>query len=100
MGQARSPMADFLIDCYFNGFCKGRYNFVSTPCDAKKLHDSKLCHITQSCDSGLCRILLSSDSKQHSTEIFKNMFYLRLRAMPLSVNFKSIIFLLTPRYAA
>jgi hypothetical protein len=23
MGQARSHMTDFLIDCYFNGFCKG-----------------------------------------------------------------------------
>jgi hypothetical protein len=37
MGQERSPMTDFLIDCYFNGFCKGRKNFVSTPRFAKKL---------------------------------------------------------------
>jgi hypothetical protein len=37
MKQARSPMADFLKDCYFNGFCKGRKNFVSTPRYAKKL---------------------------------------------------------------
>jgi hypothetical protein len=37
MGQARSPMTDFLIDCYFNGFCKGRTKFVSTPRYAKKL---------------------------------------------------------------
>jgi hypothetical protein len=36
MGQARSPMTDFLIDCYFNGFYKGRKNFVSTPRYAKK----------------------------------------------------------------
>jgi hypothetical protein len=24
-------MTDFLKDCYFNGFCKGRKNFVLTP---------------------------------------------------------------------
>jgi hypothetical protein len=28
-------MSDFLKDCYFNGFCKGRKNFV--PTFAKKL---------------------------------------------------------------
>jgi hypothetical protein len=33
----RSPMTDFLIDCYFNGFCKGIKNFISTPRYAKKL---------------------------------------------------------------
>jgi hypothetical protein len=38
MGPARLPMTDFLIDCYFNGFCKGRKNSVLTPCNAKKLH--------------------------------------------------------------
>jgi hypothetical protein len=32
MGQARSPMTDFLIDCYLNGFCKGRKNFCSRYC--------------------------------------------------------------------
>jgi hypothetical protein len=30
-------MTDFLIDCYFNGLCKGRKNFVPTPRYAKKL---------------------------------------------------------------
>jgi hypothetical protein len=30
-------MTDFLKDCYFNGFCKGRKNFVPTPRYAKKL---------------------------------------------------------------
>jgi hypothetical protein len=30
-------MTDFLKDCYFNGFCKGRKNFVLTPRNAKKL---------------------------------------------------------------
>jgi hypothetical protein len=39
MGQARSPMTDFflyrLLLC-FNGFCKGRKNFVLTPHYAKK----------------------------------------------------------------
>jgi hypothetical protein len=24
-------MTDFVKDCYFNGFCKGRQNFVPTP---------------------------------------------------------------------
>jgi hypothetical protein len=37
MGLAGSPMTDFLKDCYFNGFCKGRTNFVPTPRYAKKL---------------------------------------------------------------
>jgi hypothetical protein len=37
MGQARLPMIDVLIYCYFNGFGKGRKNFVSTPHYAKKL---------------------------------------------------------------
>jgi hypothetical protein len=26
-----TDMADLLIDCYFNGFCKGTTNFVPTP---------------------------------------------------------------------
>jgi hypothetical protein len=30
-------MTDLLKDCYFNGFCKGRKNFVPTPRSAKKL---------------------------------------------------------------
>jgi hypothetical protein len=30
-------MADFLIDCYLNGFCKGIKNLVSTPRYARKL---------------------------------------------------------------
>jgi hypothetical protein len=30
MGQARSPMAYFFLDCYFNGFCKGRKKFFLT----------------------------------------------------------------------
>jgi hypothetical protein len=30
-------MTDFLKDCYFNGFCKGRKNYVPTPRYAKKL---------------------------------------------------------------
>jgi hypothetical protein len=29
-------MTDFLKDCYFNGFCKGRKTFVPTPRYAKK----------------------------------------------------------------
>jgi hypothetical protein len=37
MRQVIYLMADFLIDCYFNGFCKGRKNFFLTPCYAKKL---------------------------------------------------------------
>jgi hypothetical protein len=36
IGQARTPTTDFLIDYYFNGFCKGRKNLVSTPLYAKK----------------------------------------------------------------
>jgi hypothetical protein len=65
-------MTDFFKDCYSNGFCKGRKNFVSTPLYARKL-----------------------SAMPHSAE-----FYLRLRAMPLNVKYKSQIFLLTPRYAA
>jgi hypothetical protein len=36
-GQARSPMTNFFIDCFFNGFCKGRKNLVLTPPYAKNL---------------------------------------------------------------
>jgi hypothetical protein len=78
MGQARSPMTDFFIYCYFYGFCKGRKNFVSNPRYAKKLRamcefqvrnflaDSALCGTAESRlramphsgsrDSALCRI--------------------------------------------
>jgi hypothetical protein len=31
MGQARSPMTDFFIGCFFNGFCKSIKNYVATP---------------------------------------------------------------------
>jgi hypothetical protein len=37
MGLARSPMTDFLLDCYVNGFYKGRTKFFPTPRYAKKL---------------------------------------------------------------
>jgi hypothetical protein len=30
-------MTDFLKDCYFNGFCKGKKNFVPNPRFAKKI---------------------------------------------------------------
>jgi hypothetical protein len=73
-------MTDFLKDCYFNGFCKGRKNFVRTPRYAQKLH-----------------------TMRHSADsifVFKKKFYLRLRAMQINVNFKSKIFLSTTRYAA
>jgi hypothetical protein len=46
MRQVSSPMADFLIDCYFNDFCKGRKNFFSTPRYAKKLRAMR--HSTES----------------------------------------------------
>jgi hypothetical protein len=86
MGQARSPMTAFLIDCYFNDFCKGRKNFVLTPRYAKKL-----CAMPHSAEFRL-------RAMRHSAVFKKN--YLKLRAMPPSVKFKSKIFLLTPRYAA
>jgi hypothetical protein len=37
MGKARSPMTDFLKNCFFNDFCKGRKNFVPTSRYAKLL---------------------------------------------------------------
>jgi hypothetical protein len=88
MGQARSPTTDFLKDCYFNGFCKGRKNFVPTPRYAKKL-----------------RAMLHS---AESIFAFKKKFYLRLRAMQLNSSQKFACRLramrhsgeLTPRYAA
>jgi hypothetical protein len=87
MRQLRSPMADFLIDCYFNGFCKGRKNFFLTPRYAKQP----------------CAMLHSAELRlramRHSAE-FKKQFYLRLRAMPPSAKVKSKIFLPTLHYAA
>jgi hypothetical protein len=73
-------MTDFLKGCYFNGFCKGRKNFVPTPRYAQKLF-----------------------AMRHSAEsifVFKKKFNLRLHAMQLNVKFKSKIFLSTPRHAA
>jgi hypothetical protein len=69
-------MTDFLKDCYFYGFCKGRKNFVLTPRYAKKFR-----------------------AMRHSAKFFLK-FYLRLRSMPLNVKFKSKMFMSTPRYAA
>jgi hypothetical protein len=68
MVQARSPMTDFFVDCYFNGVCKGRKNFVSTPRYAKKLRAMR--HSAES----LLRAM------PHSAE-------LRLRAMPHNTEF-------------
>jgi hypothetical protein len=84
-------MADFLKDCYFNSFCKGRKNFVPTPRYAKKIRA-----MPHSAESRL-------SAMQHSAEsifVYKKKFYLRLRAMQLNVKFKSKIFLSTPPYAA
>jgi hypothetical protein len=71
-----SPMTDFLKVCYFDGFCKGRKNFVPIHRYAKKLR-----------------------AMPHSAEL-KKKCYLRLCAIPINVKFKSKIFLSTPRYAA
>jgi hypothetical protein len=72
-------MTNFLKDCYFNCFCKGRNNFVPTPRYAKKLRamrhsaefkksfvsdflvDSALCHIAGSRDCTLCGIAQSCE---------------------------------------
>jgi hypothetical protein len=60
MRQVRSHMADFLIDCHFNSFCKGRKTFFSPiSCYAKKLCYSALCSIAKSSDSALCGIVWS-----------------------------------------
>jgi hypothetical protein len=57
MGQARSPMTDFLIDWYFNSSCKGRKNFVFTPRYADKLlampHSAEFLKKSFICDSAL-----------------------------------------------
>jgi hypothetical protein len=89
-------MTDFLKDCYFNGFCKGRKNLVPTPRYAKKLRAMQHSAMPHSAESRL-------PAMQHSAEsifIYKKKFYLRLRAMQLNVKFKSKIFLSTQRYAA
>jgi hypothetical protein len=65
MGQARSPT----VDCYFNSFCKGRKNFISTPCYAQKLRA-----VRHSAESRL-------RAMPHSAE-------LRLNAMPHSAEFQ------------
>jgi hypothetical protein len=71
MGQVRSPMADFFIDCYFKGFCKGRKNFLPTLgyaaqqgvnsalCCKAESRNSTLCCIAGSHDSALCSIAWS-----------------------------------------
>jgi hypothetical protein len=69
----------FLKNCYFNGFYKGRKNFVLTPRYAKKLR--------------------AMQHRAKSIFVLKKVFYLGFRAMQLNVKFKSKIFLLTPRYA-
>jgi hypothetical protein len=79
-------MTDFLKDCYFNGFRKGRKNFVPTPRYAKKIR--AMPRLPPPC--GIARSRFS---------VFKK-FYLRLRAMQLNVKFKSKFFLSTRRYAA
>jgi hypothetical protein len=95
-------MTDFLKDFYFNGFCKGRKNFVPTPRYAKKLRAMQ-----HSAESRLRAMPHSAESRlpamRHSAEsifVYKKKFCLRLRAMQLNVKFKSKIFLSTPRYAA
>jgi hypothetical protein len=85
-------MTDFLKDCYFNDFCKGRKNFVPTPSYEKKLraiwHSAELRllamrHSAESiflfkkifiCDSAPCNSMWNSSQK----------FSCWLRAMPHS----------------
>jgi hypothetical protein len=80
MGQARSPMTDFLIDCYFDGFCKGRKNLFRHSAESRlrampysaelQLRDMphrvefRLCAMQHSaelkkciCDSSLCHLM-------------------------------------------
>jgi hypothetical protein len=78
-------MTNFWKYCYFNGFCKGRKNFVLTPryatqceiqvknflvdsalCRIAGSRDSALCGIAQSCDSALCGIARSRFSSLNS----------------------------------
>jgi hypothetical protein len=82
MRQARPPMNDFLIDWYFNGFCKGRKNFVLTLCEKQRL-----CAMLHSEEFRLCAMQLSAE------------FYKRC-AVPPIVKSKSKIFLPTLHYAA
>jgi hypothetical protein len=51
-------MTDLLKDCYFNGFCKGRKNFVPTPHYAKKLRAMR-----QSAESRLPAMPHSAESR-------------------------------------
>jgi hypothetical protein len=94
-------MTDFLKDCYFNGFCKGRKNFVPTP---RYQYAKKLCAMQHSGESRLRAMRHSAESQLpamlHSAEsifVVKKKFYLRLTAMQLNVKFKSKIFLSAPR---
>jgi hypothetical protein len=91
MGQARSPTTNFLIDCYFIGFCKGRKNFVSTSRYAKKLRAMR-----HSAESRLHAMPHSAEVRlraiPHSAEF-------RLRAMWHSTEFKKKVLHATPRYA-
>jgi hypothetical protein len=107
-------MTEFLKDCYFNGFCKGRKTFVPTLryaqkklCAMRHSAVSRLRAMRHSTELRLCAMRHSVDSwlptMRHSAEsifVFWKKFYLRLRAMQLDVKFKSKIFLSTPRYAA
>jgi hypothetical protein len=83
-------MTDFLKDCYFNGFCKGRKNVVPTPRYAKKLRTmphSRFSFLKKSfiCDSMLCNSMWNSSQKfsgrlcamRHSAESIFIVEYLR-----------------------
>jgi hypothetical protein len=84
-------MTDFLKDYYFNGFFKGRKNFVLTPRYAKKLPAMR-----HSAESRLRPIPHSGESRlramPHSVES-------RLHAMPHIAAFKKKVLSATPRYA-
>jgi hypothetical protein len=88
MRQARSLMADFLIDCYFNSFCWQKEFCDSALCRIAQSSDSALCRIAQSSNSALCHIALSfkksfiCDSVLcHLVQISSQKFSCRLRAM-------------------
>jgi hypothetical protein len=86
-------MTDILKDFYFNIFCKGRKNLVSTPRYAKKLramrHSPYLRLLTMPHSAAELWLL----AMPHSAEF-------PLHTTPPSLKFKSKIFLLTPRYVA
>jgi hypothetical protein len=63
MGQTTSSVTEFLIDCYFNGFFKGRKNFVSTPRYAKKF-----CAMRHSAESRLRAMRHSGESTPRYAE--------------------------------